>query len=84
MKLVFHERAWEGYLHWQATDPKLLKRLNGSIQECLRTPFVGTGKPEPLRGDLSGWWSRRITAEYRLVYQPAGDRLLIAQCRYHY
>ena len=84
MKLVFSEQAWEDYLHWQAHDPKLLDRLNQLIVECTRTPFAGTGKPEPLRGPLSGWWSRRINLEHRLVYRPAGDSLLIAQCRYHY
>jgi toxin YoeB len=84
VKLVFHERAWEDYLYWQATDRKLLERVNALIKEASRTPFTGTGKPEPLRGQLSGWWSRRITQEHRLVYQPEGDRLLIAQCRFHY
>ncbi len=84
MRLVFHETAWEDYLHWQQTDPKLLKRLNALIRECARTPFEGTGKPEPLRGSLSGWWSRRLTREHRLVYRVDGDSLLIAQCRYHY
>ena len=84
MKLVFHENAWEDYLHWQRTDAKLLRRVNQLIKECARTPFEGTGKPEPLRGSLSGWWSRRITREHRLVYRVDGDRLLIAQCRFHY
>ncbi len=84
MKLVFHEQAWEDYIHWQATDAKTLARLNSLIRECCRTPFAGTGKPEPLRGPLSGWWSRRLTLEHRLVYRVADDRLLIAQCRYHY
>jgi toxin YoeB len=84
MKLVFAEQAWEDYLHWQAHDRKLLARINGLIKECQRTPFAGTGKPEPLRGPLSGWWSRRITQEHRLVYRPSDDGLLIAQCRYHY
>ena len=84
MRLIFAERAWEDYLHWQATDAKLLARLNGLIRECMRTPFVGTGKPEPLRGPLSGWWSRRLTQEHRLVYRPSEQGLLIAQCRYHY
>ena len=84
MKLVFHENAWEDYLHWQQTDAKLLRRVNQLIKECARTPFEGTGKPEPLRGPLSGWWSRRITREHRLVYRVDGDRLLIAQCRFHY
>jgi toxin YoeB len=84
VKLVFSENAWEDYLYWQATDAKLLARLNGLIKECARTPFTGTGKPEPLRGALSGWWSRRLTQEHRLVYRVAGDALHIAQCRYHY
>ncbi|QKD02616.1 Txe/YoeB family addiction module toxin [Mesorhizobium loti] len=84
MKLIFHERAWEDYLHWQATDAKLLARVNALIKECTRTPFTGTGKPEPLRGPLSGWWSRRITQEHRLVYRAGEDSLFIAQCRYHY
>ncbi len=84
MRIVFSKQAWEDYLHWQANDPRLLQRLNGLIKECARTPFQGTGKPEPLRGDLSGWWSRRVTQEHRLVYRVEGDDLLIAQCRYHY
>ncbi len=84
MKLVFHEQAWDDYLYWQTADPKVLDRLNGLIKECMRTPFNGTGKPEPLRGPLSGWWSRRITQEHRLVYRPSDGGLLIAQCRYHY
>ncbi len=84
MKLIFSEQAWEDYLYWQAQDRKLLERINSLIKECSRTPFKGTGKPEPLRGSLSGWWSRRITQEHRLVYRPSEDGLLIAQCRYHY
>lgn len=84
MKLVFSERAWEEYLHWQARDEKILERLNTLIKECRRTPFKGIGKPEPLRGELSGWWSRRITQEHRLVYRVSDGALQIAQCRYHY
>ncbi|MDP2260482.1 MAG: Txe/YoeB family addiction module toxin [Caulobacter sp.] len=88
MKLVFAERAWEDYLHWQANDPNILERLNGLIKECRRTPFKGTGKPEPLKGDLKGLWSRRITLEDRLVYRVSGtgnEQLLeIVQCRLHY
>jgi toxin YoeB len=84
MRVVFSKQGWEDYLHWQASDPRLLQRLNGLIRECARTPFQGTGKPEPLRGDLAGWWSRRLTQEHRLVYRMEGDDLLIAQCRYHY
>ena len=84
MKLIFSERAWEDYLHWQEHDRKLLERTNSLIKECLRAPFQGTGKPEPLRGQLSGWWSRRINQEHRLVYKPTEEGLLIAQCRHHY
>jgi toxin YoeB len=84
MKLVFAEHAWEDYLYWQAQDAKILERLNALLRECQRTPFAGTGKPEPLRGDLRGWWSRRITLEHRLIYRVEGESLLIAQCRYHY
>ena len=84
MKLLFTERAWEDYLHWQAQDGKILERLNILIREASRTPFQGIGKPEPLRGDLSGWWSRRITQEHRLVYRAQDGVLQIAQCRYHY
>jgi toxin YoeB len=84
MKLIFSEQAWEDYLYWEAHDRKLLERINGLIKECTRTPFEGTGKPEPLRGPLAGWWSRRINLEHRLVYRPTEGGLLIAQCRYHY
>ncbi len=88
MKLVFSERAWTHYLWWQDGDTKSLQRLNGLIQECLRDPFKGTGKPEPLGGNLSGWWSRRIDREHRLVYRVSGkgeaQALEVAQCRYHY
>ena len=88
MKLVFADRAWEDYLHWQAADPNVLERLNALIRECARTPFQGMGKPEPLRGDYKGWWSRRLTLEDRLVYRVSGSgetqQLEIAQCRFHY
>jgi toxin YoeB len=87
VKLVFSEQAWEDYLHWQ-TDPNVLDRLNSLIRECTRTPFKGTGKPEPLKGDLKGWWSRRLTLQDRLVYrvsgQGAAQALEIVQCRFHY
>ena len=87
MKLVFADQAWEDYLHWQATDANTLERVNALIKECMRSPFKGTGKPEPLRGELRGWWSRRITLEDRLVYRVTGvgqaQKLEIAQCRYH-
>jgi toxin YoeB len=84
VKIVFSETAGEDYLYWQAQDKKLLARLDALISECGRTPFAGTGKPEPLRGALSGWWSRRLTLEHRLVYRISDGALQIAQCRYHY
>lgn len=88
MRLIFSETGWDDYQHWRATDPKTCERLSGLIRDCLRTPFSGIGKPEALRGDLSGWWSRRITSEHRLVYRVTGSgaaqALEIAQCRYHY
>ena len=84
MKLTFHAHGWEDYLHWQETDRKTLRKLNRLIRECQRTPFSRTGKPEPLKGELAGWWSRRLDQEHRLVYRVADDNLLIAQCRYHY
>jgi toxin YoeB len=88
VKLVFWPSAWEDYLYWQAEDPKVLARLNALLRECMRDPFRGTGKPEALRQNLSGWWSRRITSEHRLVYRVTGSgeaqALEVAQCRYHY
>lgn len=88
MKIVFSDKAWEDYLYWIDADPKTLKRLNGLIEQCRRTAFKGTGKPEPLKGELQGWWSRRLTQEHRLVYRVAGkgggQPLEIAQCRFHY
>ena len=84
MRISFSERAWDGYLYWQANDAKILVRLNALIKEASRTPFAGTGKPEPLRGELSGWWSRRINLEHRLVYRVHDGTLEIVQCRYHY
>ena len=84
MKVTFSSQAWEDYLHWQQTDRKLLKRINALIKEISRTPFEGTGKPEPLRHALAGYWSRRITDEHRLVYQMQDDAVLIAQARFRY
>lgn len=84
MELVFMTNAWEDYLYWQKIDKKTLKKVNELIKECIRTPFEGTGKPEKLKDDLSGWWSRRITHEHRLVYRVDKDNLIIAQCRKHY
>jgi toxin YoeB len=88
VKLVFSSRAWDEYLYWQQEDGKVLTRINLLIRECLRDPFRGTGKPEPLAGNLRGWWSRRIDREHRLVYRVTGrdeaQALEVAQCRYHY
>lgn len=88
MKLVFSNEAWEDYQHWANTNPKIKDRVNELIKQCQRTPFKGVGKPEPLRGDLSGWWSRRITQEDRMVYRVTGtgdaQSLEIAQLRFHY
>jgi toxin YoeB len=88
VRLRFAATAWADYIHWQIADTTVLTRLNTLIEECRRHPFTGTGKPEPLKGDLSGWWSRRITGEHRLVYRVSGsgsEQILdIAQCRYHY
>ena len=84
MQLVFAEKAWEDYLHWQKTDKRILKRINTLIKDITREPFEGIGKPEPLKHALSGYWSRRINDEHRIVYKVHGDSLLIAQLRYHY
>lgn len=88
MKLVFWPTGWEDYLHWQSNDPKTLARVNELIRETVRHPFAGLGKPEPLRQNLKGWWSRRIDREHRLVYRVTGtgegQALEIAQCRFHY
>ncbi|MDC1287585.1 Txe/YoeB family addiction module toxin [Gammaproteobacteria bacterium] len=84
MKLVFASNAWEDYLYWQKTDKKPLRRINSLIKEITRDPFDGIGKPEPLKHALSGYWSRRINDEHRIIYKLQGDCLLIAQLRYHY
>jgi toxin YoeB len=84
MKLVFAENAWEDYLYWQNTDKKLLKRINALIKDIQREPFDGIGKPEPLKHALSGYWSRRINDEHRIIYKIDNDSVLIAQLRYHY
>ena len=84
MRLIFSEHAWEEYLYWQKTDKKLLNRINELIKAIMREPFTGIGKPEPLKHSLSGYWSRRINDEHRLVYKIEADSLLIAQCKLHY
>ena len=84
MKVAFLPEAFGHYVEWQRQNRAMTDKINRLIEECRRHPFEGTGKPEPLKGDYSGWWSRRIDREHRLVYRVDGDILLIAQCRYHY
>ena len=84
MILSFADDAWDDYLYWQQQDKKILKKINRVIKEIQREPFEGIGEPEPLKYNWSGYWSRRITIEHRLVYKVTDDSLLIAQCRYHY
>ena len=84
MRIIFSSKAWEDYGHWQQADKKILKRINDLIKAISREPFEGIGKPEPLRHGLSGYWSRRINDEHRLVYKVEGEDLLISMCRYHY
>lgn len=84
MKLTFTEAGWDDYLWFQDTDKKLLKRINLLIKDALRNPFEGIGKPEPLKANLSGYWSRRINTEHRLVYEVLDDSILVVDCRFHY
>jgi toxin YoeB len=89
VNIFFSDDGWDDYLHWAGTAPDTLRRLNELIEDVRRHPFTGLGKPEALKGDLTGWWSRRITGEHRLVYRVKGkagenQRLEIIQCRYHY
>lgn len=84
MKITFSTTAWDNYLYWQSTDKKIMKRINVLIKEIVRSPYEGIGKPEPLKHGLSGYWSRRITDEHRLVYKVVEDTVLIAQLRYLY
>lgn len=84
MNLIFSDKAWEDYLYWQNADKKILKRINALIKDIQREPFAGLGKPEPLKYALSGFWSRRIDEEHRLVYTVENEHILIAACRYHY
>lgn len=76
--------AWEDYLYWQTADSKIFQEINGLIDECRRTPFTGKGKPEPLKGDLTGYWSRRVNKEHRLVYLPEDKAIYVVSCRFHY
>lgn len=84
MKFVFVDESWEDYLYWQKTDKKILNRINELLKDISRNSFSGLGKPEPLRHKYSGFWSRRINHEHRLIYQIRGDEILIAKCRFHY
>ena len=84
MRIIFDDSAWSDYLWWQAQDRKVLKRINLLITDVERNGNEGIGKPEALRHQFSGWWSRRITDEHRLVYKLTDDSIVIASCRYHY
>ena len=81
---MFLDDAWQDYLYWQKIDKKILKRINQLIKDIQRNPFTGLGKPEPLKFDMSGLWSRRINQEHRLIYQVKDEYIVIVQCRYHY
>jgi toxin YoeB len=84
MRLIWSDNSWDEYLFWQSTDKKVLKKINSLIKDIKRSPFSGTGKPEPLKHELAGCWSRRITQEHRLVYIVDEDSISIVSCRYHY
>ncbi len=84
MRLIWSEKSWEDYLYWQQTDKQILKKINTLIKDIQREPFEGIGKPESLKHQLSGFYSRRITQEHRLVYEISNDSIAIASCRFHY
>lgn len=84
MRIIFAPSAWEDYRHWQGADPAVVKRIHALIKDASRNPFTGIGKPEPLRYAFTGYWSRRITGEHRMVHKVESGDLLIAQLRYHY
>jgi toxin YoeB len=84
MRIIFTKISWEDYISWQTEDKKNLKKINDLIRDIQRTPFEGKGKPEPLKFDLAGLWSRRIDREHRLVYKVEESNILIYSCRYHY
>jgi toxin YoeB len=84
VKLAFTSRGWSDYTFWSESDRRMTRRINKLITDTLRDPFDGIGKPEPLRGDLSGYWSRRIDDEHRLVYKATESELIVVQARYHY
>ena len=84
MNLVWSDKSWEDYVSWQSNDKKILKKINSLIKDIKRHPFEGIGKPEPLKHELAGCWSRRITNEHRLVYEVADGKIYIVSCKYHY
>lgn len=84
MNIQFSSRGWEDYLYWQQFDKKISKRINELLKDIIRNPYEGIGKPEPLKHALSGYWSRRVTDEHRLVYKVEGGTLKVAQARFHY
>ena len=84
MRIIFSKNAWEDYISWQTEDKKILNKINKLIKEIQRSHYEGLGKPEPLKFDLAGFWSRRIDLEHRLVYKIEDNDLLIFACRYHY
>jgi toxin YoeB len=84
MKYSFVDESWEDYLYWQKTDKKVLKRINLLLKDIVRNPFEGLGKPEPLKHKYSGYWSRRIDNEHRLIYKINEEEIIIAKCRFHY
>ena len=84
MRILWEERAWEEYCYWQTQNRKILKRINILIKDIQRSTYEGIGKPEPLKGNLSGWWSRRIDEEHRIVYCEQDESIIIASCKGHY
>ena len=84
MQIAWYEDAWNDYVWWQSQDRKTIKRINALIKDMQRSPYEGIGKPEPLKGNLSGWWSRRIDDANRIVYKVHDDVLIIAECKNHY
>lgn len=84
MKYVFVDESWEDYLYWQKVDKKMLERINALIKGISRQPYAGIGKPEPLKHNYRGYWSRRINEEHRLIYQIHDDEIRVIKCRFHY
>jgi toxin YoeB len=84
VKLIFADEAWDGYVYWQKQDQRMVERINKLTRETQREPFAGVGKPKPLKHALSGYWSRRVNDEHRIVYRVEGGALMIAQVRFHY